>query len=270
MLDLFSGIGGFSLAAQWVWEDELEIVAFCEIDKFCQKVLRKYWPDVPIIEDVRDVKGNKWTGKIDVLTGGFPCQSFSRAGKRRGTEDKRYLWPEMLRIIREVRPGWVIGENVISASNLVRKEWKTDLENLEYEVRTFDIPASACGLSTMERHLWIIAATTSQRFKGIIGKKIPDIQISKGKFPRSNQGDIGRWSVPSSRVCRMGERIPNLMDRLKSLGNAIVPQVAYQIFKAIKEIEMNICPHNGPKMTHSNSEVECLSCHEIIGKGREG
>lgn len=138
MLDLFSGIGGFSLAASWVWGDEEEIVAFVEIDKFCQKVLKKHWPEVPIIEDIREVTGERitaytknreddfgkgrgvadaagrwsssytaaWPGNqptIDLLTGGFPCQPFSCAGKRKGQRDDRFLWPEMLRVIREVQ-----------------------------------------------------------------------------------------------------------------------------------------------------------------------
>ena len=140
MLDLFSGIGGFSLAAQWVWGDDLEIVSFVEIDPYCQKVLRKHWPGVEIIEDIKKVEwvdknsiktidgGTQTTGRqqpinrnigptneiwidsIDLLTGGFPCQPFSCAGKRAGTEDDRFLWPEMLRAIHEVKPRWVVAE----------------------------------------------------------------------------------------------------------------------------------------------------------------
>jgi DNA (cytosine-5)-methyltransferase 1 len=141
ILDLFSGIGGFSLAAQWCWEDQLEIECFVEIDPFCQKVLRKHWPKVPIYNDIKKIQwvvadtkynglyeangtgeeikpsfseGKERIGEskrriylqngIDLLTGGFPCQPFSCAGKRAGTEDDRFLWPEMLRAIHEIKP----------------------------------------------------------------------------------------------------------------------------------------------------------------------
>src|SRR4030042_1502487 len=115
LLDLFSGIGGFSLAAQWVWGDELEIVAFCEIDKFCQKVLRKHWPDVPIIEDVRNVKGSDFKS-IDLICGGFPCTQTSTLSAikscRKGLDGKdSRLWFEYLRVVQEIRPLWVIVEN---------------------------------------------------------------------------------------------------------------------------------------------------------------
>lgn len=109
-LDLFSGIGGFALAAQWVWGSEYENVGFCDNDPFCQKVLKKHWPEAKIYGDIRKLKPRK--GAADIVTGGFPCQPFSQAGKREGTEDNRYLWPEMLRVIRTVKPSWVIAENV--------------------------------------------------------------------------------------------------------------------------------------------------------------
>ena len=140
MVDLFSGIGGFSLVAQWCWGDGLEIEAFVEIDPFCQKVLAKNFPGMPIYDDIKkiqwvvtdtngdfrqssspqqDQRGipveNKQTVEaksIDLLTGGFPCQPFSCAGKRAGTEDDRHLWPEMLRTIHEVKPRWIVAENV--------------------------------------------------------------------------------------------------------------------------------------------------------------
>lgn len=111
-LDLFSGIGGFSLAADWVWENDHKIIGFCEIDKFCQKVLKKHWPGVPIYDDIKKLDGKQF-GTVDLLTGGFPCQPFSVAGKRKGQEDDRALWPEMFRIIQESKPHWIIGENIV-------------------------------------------------------------------------------------------------------------------------------------------------------------
>jgi len=111
-LDLFTGIGGFALAAQNVWEKDYEPVAFCEIDKFCQKVLGKHWPDVEIINDVKDIRENQW-GEIDLLTGGFPCQDLSIVGGRNGLDGKQSgLWFEMARVIKMVKPKWVIIENV--------------------------------------------------------------------------------------------------------------------------------------------------------------
>ena len=109
-LDLFSGIGGFALAADWVWGSVEHI--FCEIDPFCHAVLKKHWPNSEIQKDIRTFDGKRFTGTVDILTGGFPCQPFSCAGKRLGGDDDRALWPEMLRVIKEVRPRWVIGENV--------------------------------------------------------------------------------------------------------------------------------------------------------------
>ena len=109
VLDLFSGIGGFSLGLE---RAGMKTIAFCEQDEYCQKVLKKHWPDVPIHNDIRELDGTQYRGAVDVVCGGFPCQPFSQAGKRAGKDDDRDLWPEMFRIIREVQPARVIGENV--------------------------------------------------------------------------------------------------------------------------------------------------------------
>lgn len=114
---LFSGIGGFDLAAREVgWNNVFQ----CEIDPFCQSVLKYYFPKTVLYEDIKRTDFTSWKGKIDVLTGGFPCQPFSVAGQRKGADDNRYLWPEMLRVIRETRPLWVIGENVAGITNCGR------------------------------------------------------------------------------------------------------------------------------------------------------
>ena len=171
MLDLFSGIGGFSLAASWVWGDELEIVAFCEMDKFCQdEVLKVVWPDVPIIDDIRSLDektladtdqrrcfGQRWNGikgqtsnestqscqdyRIDLITGGFPCQPASVAGKRQGTTDDRWLWPEMFRVIKIFKPTWIIVENVAGLASLVQFDSELEVDSKEY---TPDEAASGC------------------------------------------------------------------------------------------------------------------------------
>src|SRR4051812_45727132 len=112
-LSLFSGIGGIDLAAQWAG---FETVAFVEKDKFCQQILVKHWPEVPIYDEIKTFDGSVFAD-ITLLTGGFPCQPFSQAGKRRGKEDDRYLWPEMLRVISEAKPTWVVGENVAGITN---------------------------------------------------------------------------------------------------------------------------------------------------------
>lgn len=122
---LFSGIGGFDLAAREVgWNNVFQ----CEIDPFCQSVLKYYFPKTVLYEDIKRTDFTSWKGKIDVLTGGFPCQPFSVAGQRKGADDNRYLWPEMLRVIRETRPLWVIGENVAGITNMVQPGSETDVE----------------------------------------------------------------------------------------------------------------------------------------------
>lgn len=122
---LFSGIGGFDLAAREVgWNNVFQ----CEIDPFCQSVLKYYFPKTVLYEDIKRTDFTSWKGKIDVLTGGFPCQPFSVAGQRKGAKDDRYLWPEMLRVIRETRPLWVIGENVAGITNMVQPGSETDVE----------------------------------------------------------------------------------------------------------------------------------------------
>ena len=230
MLDLFSGIGGFSLAAQWCWGDELEIVAFCEIDKFCQKVLKKHWPNVTIMEDIKKLDGKQWAGTIDLLTGGFPCQPFSVAGKQRGIADDRWLWPEMFRIIKEIKPHWVVGENVANFFNMALKESLFDLETINYQVSSFIIPACSLNFPHKRERTWIVANS-----KGNDGDN-PVLQ-DNGNTTFSTQPGRCFGDEPMPKLYRVDDGIPSELDRLKSLGNAIVPQVAYQIFKAIKEIE---------------------------------
>ena len=152
-LDLFSGIGGFALAAKW---NGYKTIGFCEQDKFCQAILKKHWPEVPIIEDIRQVRGNLYP-KISLLTGGFPCQPFSVAGERRGKDDNRYLWPEMLRVIRETKPDWIIGENVAGIVNMALDQVHSDLETEDYEVETLIIPACSVDASHRRDRCWIVA-----------------------------------------------------------------------------------------------------------------
>jgi DNA (cytosine-5)-methyltransferase 1 len=152
-LDLFSGIGGFALAAKW---NGYRTVGFCDNEPYAQAVLKKHWPEVPCHKDIREVRGDLYAG-VTLLTGGFPCQPFSVAGKQRGKDDNRYLWPEMLRVIREARPAWIIGENVAGIVNLALDTVCADLEAEGYEVEPVIIPACAVDAAHRRDRVWIIA-----------------------------------------------------------------------------------------------------------------
>ena len=157
LLDLFSGIGGFSLGLEST--GYFETIGFVEKDKFCREVLKKNFPNITIESEVRDVKGDRYAA--DIITGGFPCQPFSVAGKRRGTDDDRYLWDETIRIIRETKPRWFIGENVEGIINIqdgmVLRQVQDDLEKEGFQVQCLVIPASGIGAWHQRKRVWIIA-----------------------------------------------------------------------------------------------------------------
>jgi DNA (cytosine-5)-methyltransferase 1 len=268
-LDLFSGIGGFALAASWVWGKEHNIVSFVEIEPFCQKVLNKHWPDVPIHDDIRSYKHNGTN--VDLLTGGFPCQPVSVAGKQRGKKDDRWLWPEMLRVIREVRPRWVIGENVAGIINMELDTVLSQLEDEDYTTETFIIPACAVDAPHRRDRVWIVAHSKFRRlqtgYKMQTGEKARNgiskarsYDVSDAEELHSNDGEHNNRSYKKSRgqvfefgnkgsnrgtamwlpepsVGRVAHGIPQRVDRLKSLGNAIVPQTVVPIMQCIKAIE---------------------------------
>lgn len=235
-IELFAGIGGIALAAEWAC---IETVAFCERDSFCQKVLKKHWPDIPIFDDVctlnRQVLEEKGViepgGTVDIISGGFPCQPYSIAGKRRGKEDDRDLWPEMFRIIQELKPTWVVGENVANFANMELERTLTDLESEGYEAQTFIIPACAVGAEHRRDRVFIVAYSGSKRLEGIHneGDRIA-LQPFEGAIP-------GYKRKATPRVLRRGDGVPNRVDRIRALGNAVVPQQIYPIFKYIMEIE---------------------------------
>jgi DNA (cytosine-5)-methyltransferase 1 len=155
---LFSGIGGFDLAAEWMgWENKFH----CEWNEFGQRVLHHYWPNAELFTDITKSDFTKYANTIDVLTGGFPCQPYSSAGKRLGKEDERHLWPEMCRAIREIAPRYVVGENVRGLTNwnggLVFDEVCADLENIGYQVAPFIIPASAVNAPHQRERIWFVA-----------------------------------------------------------------------------------------------------------------
>jgi DNA (cytosine-5)-methyltransferase 1 len=159
---LFSGIGGFDLAAEWMgWENKFH----CEWNEFGQKVLKHYWPNAESFHDITKTDFTKYANRIDILTGGFPCQPYSMAGKRKGKEDERHLWPEMLRCIREVKPRWVVGENVLGLVNwsggLVFHEVQADLEAEGYEVFPYVLPAAAVNAPHRRDRVWFVAHSNS-------------------------------------------------------------------------------------------------------------
>jgi DNA (cytosine-5)-methyltransferase 1 len=254
-LDLFSGIGGFSLAAQRVWGKDHNIVAFVEQDKYCQKVLNKHWPDVPIIENIEDYRYERFEGgpvktegfkcgeyqqpSIDLLTGGFPCQPFSVAGKRKGKEDDRFLWHEMLRIIQESKPSWIIGENVTGIIAMELDNCITELECEGYEVQTFIIPACGVDLPHQRERSWILANASSPGLE-MLPSKHGIYEKDDGLAPStlSSYSYVERiYGLPDSEHIRRNYGIPSRVDRLKALGNAIVPQVVMPIMQAIKGIK---------------------------------
>jgi DNA (cytosine-5)-methyltransferase 1 len=278
---LFSGIGGFDLAAQWMgWNN----VFHCEWNPFGQRVLKYYWPDAISYDDICKTDFTIHRGSIDILTGGFPCQPYSVAGKRKGTEDARHLWPEMLRAIRECRPTWIVGENVpgfISWNEgLVFEQVCVDLENEGYEVQPVILPA--CGVNAPHRRdrVWIVAnndgkfwgerrdaesSKQSRHRESMVqdsSSRITPNATSLRQSSEEHRKEKPRWITKKSisgdwqnfptvsPICTRDDGIPTGLDgitfpkwrneSIKAGGNAIVPQVAYEIFKVIKEMNKSL------------------------------
>lgn len=256
-LDLFSGIGGFALAAQWV--GGIETIAFSEIDPHAISILKRHWPDVPNLGDIRKVCGIK----CDLITGGFPCQPYSRAGARRGNDDSRALWPEMLRIISESRPRWLLGENVPGIIEMALDGCLADLEAIGYEVGTIEVPACAVNARHRRERVWIIAHSKGQlrraqdgcledsqsqsrgEAEGRILRQGLRNPVNDGLATAIEPGRWHRWENAASRVCGVADGIPSPMDRNKALGNAIVPQVAAEILRYMMRVD---CMANGKDM----------------------
>ena len=160
VLDLFSGIGGFSRGFEAT--NFFETISFVENEPYCQAVLKHHWPEVPVLGDIKNVKAEDLPTRPDVICGGFPCQPFSQAGRQQAQDDPRHLWPEMFRLIRECRPTWVVGENVVGLIRLGLDEVLTDLESEGYSTRTFNIPACSVGAPHLRQRLWIVAHSDSE------------------------------------------------------------------------------------------------------------
>lgn len=242
---LFSGIGGFELGLS---RAGFEISWMVEIDEFCRKVLKKhaseYWPNARILEDVTKV-GKEQLTAVDLICGGFPCQPFSQAGKRKGKEDDRYLWPEMLRIIRELSPRWIIGENVAGFINMELENAFTDLETEGYQVEAFVLPALGIGAIHKRERIWIMAYPESTSW---LMRRNRFIKDAKNSFEKSTN-DTDRipviqqwmeWGANPPGIYRIYDGIPDRMDRLRSLGNAVVPQIPEILGRFILEIENDL------------------------------
>lgn len=291
---LFSGIGGAELAASWLgWTNMFH----CEINPFGRKVLEYWFPNSISYEDITKTDFSEWRGRVDVLTGGFPCQPFSVAGHRKGADDDRYLWPEMLRVIREVQPYWIVGENVagilsmvqpgceiemeggsalFDENSLYRTEHKfvveticQDFEREGYSVQPFVIPACAVGAPHKRDRVWFIANRTDTRIEtmqceredgvcpiqsvtnadiAIIERRCEKEQRKTKPNRRSVKCIQSSWcEFPTQPpVCTRDDGFPGRLagitfpkwrsESIKALGNAWVPQVAYEIFKVIEEL----------------------------------
>ena len=246
-LSLFSGIGGLDLAFEWAGGT---VVAMVEIDPFCQKVLGKHWPDVPVFSDVREVTGAD-VGAVDVVYGGFPCQPFSVAGDRRGRDDDRFLWPEFSRLVRELGPRWVVGENVPGILSLAGDDVCADLELAGYEVGIWDFEAAAVGAPHRRERVFFVghlphsdgAGCEEQRGPVAVRAELGPAERGGGGKPEPGMGRAhdgffpwmdGSWDRV---VPRTAKGVPDRVARLRALGNAVVPQQAYPIFRAIFEEE---------------------------------
>jgi DNA (cytosine-5)-methyltransferase 1 len=320
-LDLFSGIGGFSLGLESA--GLVETVAFCDFDQYCQKVLKKNFPGVPVYGDVKELNHDKLKAdgidQIDIITGGYPCQPFSVAGRKKGEEDPRHVWPEMFRLIQELRPTWVIGENVGGHIKLGLDSVLENLESEGYSARTFSISASSIGANHKRERVWIVAHSNEMQRQFLRGQKseqrqetfertsersgtpismanserlgrtegtekskelerkessdqldhcgegctkcqscqtmansegsegnVNDSNGGNGKAPQeelfgkhgSASGVSAWWSVEPS-VGRVAHGVPDKVDRLKCLGNSVVPQIPYVIGLSLKKIIEN-------------------------------
>jgi len=292
---LFSGIGGFDLAAEWMgWKN----LFHCEWNEFGQRVLKYYWPNAVTYGDITKTDFTIWRNRIDILTGGFPCQPYSTAGKRQGKEDDRHLWPEMLRAIREIKPRIVVGENVLGLANwnggLVFEEVQSDLENEGYEVQPVILPACSKNAPHRRERIWFVAHSnectarpprTSEKIESDRSKNNDEpggrgqqakqyigcgdvlradtnaMRSGQQRSGRSKQQinttekrdwqkyrvvDDGRWPIESP-VYIGDDGLSSRLDGItlrefreestKAGGNAIVPQVAYEIFKVIEQLD---------------------------------
>jgi DNA (cytosine-5)-methyltransferase 1 len=273
VLDLFSGIGGFSLGLE---RAGMKTVAFCEVDKKCQAVLKKHWPGVPIFDDVSNLKGEDIEGTVDVICGGFPCQDISLAGKGAGLEGKRSgLWSEFKRLIEEIKPKYAIIENVSALRSRGLDQVLREISEIGYDAEWHCITAASIGAPHRRDRIWIVAyprnSTGRDSITGSLGRDgereleervrtsetTETTRSSETSETLSNSNSQGlqrqweitgriskelqdisysRWWQVEPDVGRVAHGIPNRVDRLKQLGNAVVPQIPELIGRAICQV----------------------------------
>ncbi len=267
---LFNGIGGFQIASSAMnWKN----VFSCEIDEFCSIITKYHFPNCKQYYDIKKTSFKKYKGKIDILTGGFPCQPFSVAGKRLGTADNRNLWTEMYRAIKEIQPRWIVSENVYGiiswGKGLVFEQVQANLETAGYEVQSFVLPASGVNAPHQRHRVFFVAHNPNARIKnmqlqrtnGVHGfeftadpdslRKHKSKQKKQSKFTVQNGTeytltDWENFPTQSPLYCR-DDGLPAKLDAItfsswrrqsiKAYGNAVVPQLVLQIFKTINAIE---------------------------------
>jgi DNA (cytosine-5)-methyltransferase 1 len=237
VLDLFSGIGGFSLG---LGRAGMQTVAFCEIDPFCRRVLRKHWPDVPIYGDVRNLNAKRLQAdgirQIDVICGGFPCQDISAANKNgEGLRGKRSgLWQEYASLIEEIKPRFAIIENVANLRSRGLGRILGDLRRIGYDAEWHIVPATAIGAVHERKRVWIIAYPCGDRIYGCLSQPFSrQPAFSWLKNVRGIEDLRKRSALYTPMLCRADDGVRDRVDRLKGLGNAVLPQIAERIGKSI-------------------------------------
>lgn len=238
-ISLFTGgVAGFDLAAEWMgWE----VLLMCERDPACQLLLKQNFPGIPIHSDVCTLNLTPYYGTVDVVFGGFPCQPHSLAGKRLGKDDERHLWSEMRRCYNEARPRWVIGENVLGIVTTELDSILADLEEDGYTARTFVISAQCLG-SPFDGKRVIIMAQANDWSEPVRGNgQLQATTQTQGRRDyhgrRTQEFVSGQWWKIQPRPNGVADGIPNRVERIKMIGNAVQPQLAYEVFRAIELIE---------------------------------
>ena len=234
VLDLCSGIGGFSLGLE---RAGMETVAFCEVDKKCRKILKKHWPDVPIFNDIYDLKGDEFE-QPRLICAGMPCQPFSVAGIRLGKDDDRYVWPEVFRLVEAIKPDWCVFENVVGLLNMGIEIMLADLESAGYSFQVFNIPACAVDAPHERQRIFIIANSNREGLEG---------RQEAINTERQRQWTLGscdslavprRGWLPGTGIRGVDDGISRRMYRIKMLGNSIVPQLVEVLGRAILATEI--------------------------------
>lgn len=244
-ISLFSGIGGIDLAAEWAG---IDVITFCEREPFCQKVLKKHWPKTPIYDDVCTLTKERLdadgidTKSIDFIFGGYPCQPFSSAGKQKGEDDDRHLWPEVYRIIKDIRPRWFLGENVIGHVTLGLDRVLSDLESENYIARAIVLPACAVNAPFRRDRVFVMAFTAGIGLEKL-SKRYREIETLYDQTPDPFDpfGTVKRfYRSRNLGYIRRGDGIPDRAHRIKAIGNTVNPYQIYPILAAIKQIHDNL------------------------------